>query len=269
MNPPRYRRVDVERDADGVATATMRPVAAGPIFDEALLDDLLALTEHVAADRGVRVLVLTGAGATFSSGGDVQWLRRMRDADLDSNVALSLRLERLYRGLDRLPQPVVGRVAGDAIAAGTGLVATCDVVVAVRGARFGFGDAQLGLAPAVVAPYVVAKVGQSFARAVFLTGERFDATRALAAGLVHEVVEPADLDRTVAGVVAALLRGAPTALAAAKRLPARVAGRDPADVAEAGARLVSELRASPEGQEGTTALLERRPPRWAPEGGGR
>jgi methylglutaconyl-CoA hydratase len=263
LTPVPYRRLALHVDDDGVATATLGEAAAGPVFDEALLEDLIVLGQRVAGDARIRVLVLTGEQETFSAGGDADWLRRMRDDSIAGNVALSLRLEGMYRGLDRLPQPVVGRLNGDALAAGTGLAAVCDIAIAVDDARFGFGDTHIGLAPAVVAPYFVAKVGPSFARAVFLTCERFDAHRALVAGLVHEVVTREGLDRAVTRAVSALLRGGPVALAAAKRLPAEVHGRDPASVALRNAELVSGLRAGDEGQEGTSALLEGRLPRWA------
>lgn len=255
-------RLRIGTDGRGVATLTLDRPEVRNAFDAALIGELADAAAALGADPAVRVVVLTGAGAVFSAGGDLSWMASAREWTHERNVADARRLDLLLRALDELPKPVVGRVNGDALGGGTGLVAVCDVAVAVEGARFGFTEVRLGLAPAVISPYVVRKVGRSFARAAFVTGERFSAARALAAGLVHEVVADADLDVAVEAVVARCLRAGPTAVAAAKRLP-DLAELPPDEAGERTAELIATLRVGDEGQEGMRAFLERRPPTWA------
>ncbi|MDP8977189.1 MAG: enoyl-CoA hydratase-related protein, partial [Actinomycetota bacterium] len=175
----------LRHDGRGVATLTMHRPGVRNAFDEGLVARLTAAAEALAADEAVRVVVLTGSGDTFSAGADLAWMRSMGDRPRRENVADARRLDRMLRVLYDLPKPLVGRVNGAALGGGTGLVAVCDAAVAADHARFGFPEVRLGLAPALVAPYVVRKVGRSFARWAFVTGGRVDARGALAAGLVH------------------------------------------------------------------------------------
>ncbi|MBW3602314.1 MAG: enoyl-CoA hydratase/isomerase family protein [Actinobacteria bacterium] len=254
----------LRRDERGVATLTMHRPAARNAFDEDLVGRLTAAAEALAADEAVRVVVLTGSGDAFSAGADLAWMRSMGNRPHRDNVAGARRLDRMLRLLYDLPKPLVGRVNGPALGGGTGLVAVCDAAVAADDALFGFTEVRLGLAPALVAPYVVRKVGRSFARWAFVSGERFDARRALTAGLVHKVARADELDRVVEATVTGCLRAGPRAVAHAKRLPDLAV----ADLDEAAARtseLLADLRAGPEAQEGMAAFLERRAPSWAPE----
>jgi methylglutaconyl-CoA hydratase len=256
--------VRLRRDERGVATLTMCRPAARNAFDEPLVAQLTAAGEALAADEAVRVVVLTGSGGAFSAGADLAWMRSMGEGSRDDNVAGARRVGRMLRVLYDLPKPLVGRVNGAALGGGAGLVAVCDAAVAADDALFGFTEVRLGLAPAVIAPYVVRKVGRSFARWAFVTGERVDAPRALAEGLVHRVVSSDGLDGAVEATVASCLRAGPEAVAWAKRLPdLALSGLD--DAADRMAELLAGLRAGPEGQEGMTAFLERRAPSWAPE----
>lgn len=257
----------VERDDRGVATVTVDRPEVRNAFDAALIAELTEAAAVVAADTAVRVVVLTGAGDAFSAGADLHWMRSMRDWSFDDNVADARRLDAMLRALYDLPQPLIGRINGHALGGGTGLTAVCDVAIAVRGAQFGFTEVALGLAPAVISPYVVRKVGHSFARAVFVTGERFDADRALAAGLVHGVVEHERLDAAVEETVGRCLRAGPVAAAAAKRLP-DLALRPLDEATVQTPPIIAALRVGDEAQEGMAAFLERRVPSWAPDGGG-
>jgi methylglutaconyl-CoA hydratase len=253
----------VEIDARGVATLTLDRPDVRNAFDARLIGALTEAARTLGQDEAVRVVVLTGAGQVFSAGADLSWMGSVRDWTHADNVADARRLDTLLRTFYDLPKPVVGRVNGHALGGAVGLVAVCDVALAVEGARFGFTEVTLGLAPAVISPYVVRKVGLSFARSMFVTGERFSAARALAAGLVHEVVAQPDLDVAVETVVDRCLRAGPAAVAAAKRLPDLA--RLPLDeAADQTTELIATLRAGDEGQEGMRAFLERRPPSWAP-----
>lgn len=253
-----------EVDARGVATITMDRSEVRNAFDDALIADLTAAAGRVAADNAVRVVVLTGAGEVFSAGADLNWMRRMRDYSFEENVADSERMDAMFRAFYDLPKPLVGRINGHALGGGTGLVAVCDLAIATDAATFGFTETRLGLAPAVISPYVVRKVGRSFARAMFVTGERFGAARALAAGLVHEVVPADGLDAAVQRAVDRCLLAGPRAAAAAKRLP-DIALEPLEDAAHQTVRLIAELRVGDEGQAGMGAFFERVPAPWSPE----
>jgi methylglutaconyl-CoA hydratase len=246
---------------EGVATVTMNRPEVRNAFDGSLIAELHDVVRTLGADPAVRVVVLTGAGSVFSAGADLAWMRSMKDHTFEENLADAARVDALLRALYDVPLPLVGRVNGDALGGGVGLVAVCDVAIAAEDTQFGFPEVMLGLAPAVISPYVVRKVGQSFARAMFVTGERFSAGRALATGLVHQVVAFADLDRAVGAVVDRCLRSGPQAVSVAKRLP-ELALR-PLDEATADTPgLIAALRISDEGQEGMQAFLDRRPPAW-------
>jgi methylglutaconyl-CoA hydratase len=190
-------------------------------------------------------------------------MRRMRDASEEENREDAHRLAGLFRRIDTLPVPLIARVQGAAIAGGTGLVAVCDIVIAADDAVFGFTEVRLGIVPAVISPFAIAKIGVSAARELFLTGARFTAERAREIGLVHAVVPFDDLDRAVTAYVDEILNAAPEAVAHAKRLISTVAGRPPAEVSELTAETIAKRRVSSEGQEGLSAFLERRPPRWS------
>lgn len=255
--------IRVEIAPPGVATVTLDRPEARNAFDAGLVAELAGVAERLGGDDGVRVVVLTGAGDVFSAGADLGWMRDMKQASRADNLADARRLGATLRALDELPKPLVGRINGHALGGGAGLVAVCDVAVASEDAVFGFPEVTLGLAPAVIAPYVVRKVGRSFARSVFVTGERFPAARALEVGLVHELV-PADvLDEAVDDVVDRCLRAGPHAVAVAKRLPELALG-PPDEAAEQMAGVIADLRAGEEAQEGMEAFFDRRPPAWRP-----
>lgn len=260
-------QVRIDRDGRGVVTVTMDRPEVRNAFDDALIAELTVAAEELGADPAVRVVVLTGAGEVFSAGADLNWMRRMRDYTFEENVADSTRMNDMFRALYDLPKPLIGRVNGHALGGGTGLVAVCDIAIAVDDAKFGFTEVLLGMAPAVISPYVVRKVGRSFARSVFITGERFDAQRARTAGLVHEVVARARLDEAVTQAVARCLRAGPEAVAAAKRLT-DLALEPIDDAASQTPRIIAALRVGEEGQEGMSAFFDRRPPSWAPPGKG-
>lgn len=242
----------VERDGEILRVTLARPEQRNA-FDAALIT---ALAEAFVDVGRARAVVLAGEGPSFCAGADVEWMRASVGLSYDENVADALALRRMLEAIDRCPAPVVARVHGHALGGGCGLVACSDVAVAADGTEFGFTEAKLGIVPAVISPFALAKVGPSAARRYFLTGERFDAATALRIGLVHEVAE--DVDAAVDRVVGELLSAGPHAVRAAKRLVLEA----PLDGAET-ARRIAERRASDEGQEGLRAFLERRRPGWS------
>ncbi len=254
--------LDLDRDG-AVATLAIDRAAVHNAFDDTLIGELTAALEGIAADTDVRILVLTGRGASFSAGADLGWMQRMAAADEATNHADALALARLMRVLDELPQATIARVNGAAYGGGVGLIACCDIAIGSDGARFGLTETRLGLVPAVISPYVVRAIGARWARRLFLTGETFDAARAGAIGLLHEVVSPDQLDATVMRLARLLVRAGPMAVREAKALVRRIAdGADADDRDAANAALIARLRVSTEGQEGIAAFLGKREPTW-------
>jgi methylglutaconyl-CoA hydratase len=208
------------------------------------------------------VVVMAGAGKTFCAGADVAWMAKMVGATQEQNVQDALAASRMFQSLDTLPIPLVGRIHGAAIGGGSGLAAVCDIVVAAGNAQFGFTEVKLGILPAVISPFALAKIGRSAARELFLTGMRFSATRAREIGLVHAVVDEAELDNAVAGYVNEILAAGPEAVAAAKALIREITGRPIEEAQPITARTLAKRRVSVEGQDGLRAFLEKRKPSW-------
>jgi methylglutaconyl-CoA hydratase len=237
-----------------------------PEVGNALSPDLVGAMEEAfavaASDPAVRVVVVTGAGKHFSAGADLNYMKSMLGAGHAANVADALRTQRLFAGLAELPKPVVARVHGAARGGGVGLVAAADIVVAGNGASFAFTEVRLGIIPAMISPFVVARLGAARARRLFLTAETFDAEQGETWGLVDHAVPDEDLDATVARVCTDLMRGGPTALAETKRLVRVVTSTAADEVGPLTADWIARLRVAEEGQEGMSAFLEKRPPRW-------
>jgi methylglutaconyl-CoA hydratase len=232
-------------------------------FDAALIAALTDALVSLGTDPQVRVVVLEGAGASFSAGADLNWMRGMAAASEADNRDDALALARLLRILDTLPKPTIARVHGAAFGGGVGLVAACDIAIAATEAKFGLTESRLGLLPAVISPYVIAAIGTRQARRWFATAETFDAEEARRIGLLHDVVNATALDSAVQRQVELLLKAGPIAAASAKALVREVAAATNAEaIDQANAALIARLRVSPEGQEGIGAFLEKRKPAW-------
>lgn len=233
-------------------------------FNDDMIAELTRWAAATAADTTVRVVVASGAGPTFCAGADLGWMARTVDYSEAENVADAERASQMFAAIDALPVPVIGRVHGAALGGGAGLAAVCDVVVAEEHAVFGFTEVKLGIIPAVIAPFVLAKIGRSAARELFLTGRRFSAAHAVDIGLVHTTVEPEQLDAAVDAVVREVLAAGPQAVAAAKQLIADVWGAASLDNARhLSARALAARRVSAEGQDGLRAFLGKRKPGWS------
>jgi len=233
-------------------------------FNAALIAELHGAFDRLAAEASVRAVVLSGAGKTFCGGADITWMRASLELAREDNLEDARAMSRMFRAIDRFPKPVIGRIHGAALGGGAGLVAVCDVAIASAGTLFGFTETKLGILPAVISPFVLAKIGVSHARALALTGERFDARRALAIGLVHEVVaDEGDLDGAVRRVTGEIATASPTGIAATKALFARVRESTYDDSLDLTAEAIATQRTSAEGQDGLRAFLEKRQPAWA------
>ncbi|MFN3954927.1 MAG: crotonase/enoyl-CoA hydratase family protein [Pararhodobacter sp.] len=257
-----YETLLIERDTRGVARLVLNRPEKHNAMSGAMIGELSAAAAELAADDTVRVVVLTGAGESFCAGGDLGWMRAQMEADSASRGAEAGRLAAALGALNCLPKPLIGRIQGQAFGGGIGLMAVCDVAVGLRGAKFGLTETRLGLIPATIGPYVLARMGEAMARRVFMSARLFDADEAVKLGLLAQAVEAADLDAAVEAEVKPYLACAPGAVAAAKALALRL-GDAPgeADVACSIAALVSRWEGD-EAAEGIAAFFARRKPRW-------
>jgi methylglutaconyl-CoA hydratase len=264
-----FTRIRLERDG-AVARLTLARPEVRNAFDDALIGELIEATATLrgwAADPGApdapRAVVLTGDGAAFCAGADMNWMKRSVQFTREENEADARRFAGMLRGLDELPLPTIARVNGACLGGGMGLISCCDMAVALAEADFGFTEVRLGIAPAVISTFVLPKIGAAAARRYFLTGEIFKAAIARDMGLVHEVAaDPVALDVAVGRLVDALAGNGPHAVTAAKRLIREGLARTRDESIEETARTIAGLRASPEGQEGLGAFLEKRRPSW-------
>lgn len=256
-----YRYLHVRREG-AVEYLTLNRPDVRNAFNDEVINELSAWAAAVRQDRDVRVVVVGGAGPHFCAGADIAWMRRMGTLTEAENRADAMRMSAMFDAIDTLPIPLVARVQGAAIAGGTGLVSVCDIVVASEASEFGFTEVRLGILPAVISPFAVAKLGPAAARELFLTGAKFPAARARELGLVHAVVPEAALDATVDRYVKDLLAGAPSGIAAAKAIIKAVAWKLPADMAPVTTDYITRQRMSPEAQEGLAAFFDKRPPSW-------
>ncbi|HEX2494000.1 MAG TPA: enoyl-CoA hydratase-related protein [Steroidobacter sp.] len=252
-------------DARGVATLTLNRPEKHNALDQPMLRELHAALLALDKDPSVRVVVLTGAGASFCAGADIAHMRSMMSATEEQNVQDALLLAQCLRALDELDRPVIARVNGNAFGGGVGLVACADVAIGVSTSKFALTEVRLGIVPAAISPYVVAALGARDARRLFLTAASVDAAEAQRLRLLHRACAPQELDARVEEEVALILRGGPNALSTAKRLLRRVTQlSDREALSEETARLLARLRVSPEGKEGLSAFLEKRKASWAP-----
>lgn len=258
-----YTHITVERShADKVATLTMRRPEARNAFNTQLVRDLAAAIDELRADTRLHALILTGEGPAFSAGADLNMMKSSAAFTQEQNLADALAMADLFDAINALPCAVVARVNGTAMGGGVGLVSTCDIVIAVETAQFAFSEVRLGIAPAVISPYVMRKIGEAQARMLFLTGEVFSAAYARDIGLVHIVTPAEELDAIVEKKVGELLKSAPQAMRACKTLALTVGHMDHDAARRYTAEVIAALRVSEEGQEGLRAFLEKRKPTW-------
>jgi methylglutaconyl-CoA hydratase len=246
-----------------IATVTLNRPEIHNAFDETLIAALTAAFVSLDDNEDVRVVVLAGAGKSFCAGADLNWMKRMAGFGEDENLADANALAAMLRALYALSKPTIARVSGAAYGGGVGLVAACDIALAVPEATFALSEAKLGLIPATIGPYVIEAIGARQARRYFLTAERFDAAEARRIGLVHEVVAADALDARIDALVATLRAAGPSAQLECKALIRGVAHRPiDDDVIDGTARHIAAVRASPEGREGVAAFLGKRKPAW-------
>lgn len=249
--------------ADKVATVTLNRPELRNAFNEHTIAELALAFDELGRSDTVRAIVLAANGPSFCAGADLNWMKKMAGYSHDENHEDALRLADMLRTIYLCPKPTVARVQGDCYAGGMGLVAACDIVVALDTVGFCLSEVKLGLIPATISPYVIKAMGEQAARRYFLTAERFDAAEAHRIGFAHEVVAADALDATVAGIVKALVNNSPNAVRQAKTLVREIVGQDVDDalLLDTAGRIAA-IRASLEGREGVASFLEKRKPTW-------
>ncbi len=255
--------IRIETDAAGVATLTLDRPDKHNALSARMIAELTEAAAALGADPAVRAVVLTGAGESFCAGGDLDWMRAQFDASRAERIAEATKLARMLKALNELPRPLIGRINGQAFGGGIGMMAVCDLCVVAAGARFGLTEARLGLIPATISPYVVARMTEGMARRVFMSARLFDAEEAAALGLAARVVAPEALDEATAREVKPYLAAAPGAVARSKAL-VRALGPtiDDAVLAMTAERLADAWE-DPEAREGVSAFFEKRRPDWS------
>lgn len=252
----------VERDG-AISRVTLDRPEVRNAFNAALITELRSTFDDLAADSALRGVVLAGDGPTFCAGADVDWMRAAIGLSIEQNERDAAAMQAMFTAIDTCPVPVIARVQGAALGGGVGLCAVSDVVVTTADASFGFTEARLGILPAVISTFVLPKIGESHARALFPTGQRFDGRRAMQIGLVHEVVDDeAELDARVEELLVELRAAGPTSARSAKALVRELRTLEPDAARSHTVSLIARQRTSKEGQEGLAAFLEKRPPGW-------
>lgn len=257
-----FETIDVSRDGPVAVVALARPQVRNA-FNAQMIGELTRAFTSLS-DSDARAVVLRGHGPTFSAGADVNWMRESLDYSTEENVEDARRMSDMFAAIDTCAKPVIAEIRGAALGGGMGLAAVSDIVVAESDATFGFTETRLGIIPAVISRFVLPKIGESWARALFLSGERFSASLAHEIGLVHWLVGAADLGSAVDAKISELLQAGPGASAGAKSLIRAIRDESDEEVRELTAQRIAAARTSPEGQEGLSAFLERRVPSWRP-----
>lgn len=256
-----YKTIELKQ-VGAVLTVAMNLPQTHNAMNPTMVAELTAVFHNINTISDVRVVVLTGNGRSFCAGADLNFMRAAADYGYDENVADGNAIFDLMLAIDSCHKPVIGRVNGAAIGGGAGLVSCCDIVVAAARATFGFSEARLGILPAVISPFVLAKIGVGNGHELFLTGERFDAAHAQRIGLVNRVVDGDGLDEAVAERISQLLLAAPNAQKEGKAMIRAVAHRPKAEMRDYTSGLIASRRASAEGKEGMGSFLEKRKPNW-------
>lgn len=257
-----FETLQLDIDTRGVATLTLNRPERHNALNAALIDELRQAAAQLGSDDAVRVVVLTGAGRSFCAGGDFRWFAANTELDRAGRIAQGRTLADMLRDLDELPKPLIGRINGPAYGGGVGLISVCDIAVGAAEARFGLTEVRLGLIPATISPYVVARIGAANARATMLSGTLFDADRARHIGLLTETVPAGDLDARTDAVVHSHLQAAPGAVAETKRLIRYVDSHDMDDNLAYTTERLADAWETDEGRAGIDAFLNKSTPPW-------
>jgi methylglutaconyl-CoA hydratase len=255
--------IRVEIDERGVARVTLARPEKHNAMSAQMIDELAEAALRLGSDNAVRAVILAGEGASFCAGGDLNWMRAQFDADRAGRVVEARRLALMLKALNEMPKPLIGRVHGNAFGGGVGLLSVCDLAIGAATARFGLTEVRLGLIPATISPYVVARIGEGRARPLFLSGRVIDAWQAHAAGFISRVVPAEELDGAIESEIRHFFSAAPGAVARAKRLARSLGAPITEEVVESVVQQLADTWETAEAKEGVAAFLEHRKPEWA------
>lgn len=258
-----FETISLSTDERGVATLTLDRAEKHNALSAQMIAELTEACAQLAADKAVRVVMLTGAGDSFCAGGDLSWMRAQMDASRQERIVEATKLADMLYALNTLPKPVIGRVQGQAFGGGVGMMAVCDVAVVADHAKFGLTETRLGLIPATISPYVLARMGEGKARRVFMSARVFGAAEAVSLDLAAKAVPIESLDEAVEAEVRPYLSAAPEAVAAAKALARRLGPRIDAETIAETIEALADVWENPEAREGVAAFFDRRKPDWA------
>ncbi|WP_417670226.1 crotonase/enoyl-CoA hydratase family protein [Roseibium sp.] len=261
-----FETISLATDARGIATLTLNRPEKHNSLSAKMIDELTQAAAQISADSGIRVVILTAAGESFCAGGDLGWMREQFEADRQTRMAEARKLANMLKALNELPNPLIGRVQGQAFGGGIGMMSVCDTVVCVDTAKFGLTEVRLGLIPATISPYVLARMGEGKARRVFMSARIFGAEEARELDLAARVVPAHALDEAIEAEIKPYLAAAPAAVAASKDL-ARALGPDISEqTIEDTIRRLADTWETPEAREGIGAFFEKRKPEWSVRG---
>jgi len=259
-------KVLLDIDRYGVATVTLNNPDKHNAFDDGVITTLMTVFMHIAGRDDIRIMVLASKGKSFSAGADLGWMKRMASYNYEENLADANSLANMLKALNFMPQTTIAKIQGAAFGGAVGLASCCDIVIASNKASFCLSEVKLGLIPATISPYVVNAIGQKASRRYFQTAERFFADQAMKLGLVDEVVEIAELNKTVDNMISTLLSNSPAAVKQSKQLALDVAYQDIDNaLLDMTSERIASIRVSKEGQEGLSAFFEKRAPKWQQE----
>ena len=257
-----FETISLNTDYRGVSTLSLNRPEKHNAMSGQMIDELALAADQLTKDNQTRVVVLTGAGESFCAGGDLEWMRIQFDADRHGRISEATKLAKMLFALNTIPKPLIGRIQGSAYGGGVGLMCVCDVVIGVDSAKFGLTETRLGLIPATISPYVIARMGEAKARRVFMSSRRFGADEAIELGLLAKTVSPADLEEAIEREVLPYLSTAPGAVASAKALARHLGPAINEDVITETATRLANAWEQPEAKEGISAFFEKRHPSW-------
>jgi methylglutaconyl-CoA hydratase len=257
-----YKYIKKDFNERGVTTVTLNRAEVHNAFNEEMIEEVITAFIKLKKCTKTRVVVLTGFGKSFCAGADLNWMSSMVDYSMEENVEDSKKLAKMFETINDFEKPVIGKINGHALGGGVGLVAVCDYAITHDRAKFGFTEVRLGLIPAVISPYCINKIGESHARAWFLSGEMFKGAKAQNIGLIHEVTSFEDYNQRVDEVISSHLQAAPEAAIVAKKLIRTVLNTNKEELTDITCSEIAKKRISSEGQEGMKALLNKTKPKW-------
>lgn len=257
-----YEFLKTNIDDRGVAFVTLSRPEIHNAFNDQLIKEITEAFKELEKNDKARLVVLSGEGKSFCAGADLNWMSSMIDYSMEENIADSRNLAQMFQTINNFSKPVIGKINGHALGGGVGVVAVCDYAITHEKAKFGFTEVRLGLVPAVISPFCINKIGESNARAWFMSGEMFKGKEAKQMGLIHEVTTLEDYETRVNEVIESHLKAGPEAAKAAKDLIKNVLSKSSNDLETYTCTEIAKKRISSEGQEGMKALLNKEQPSW-------